>query len=160
MTFKFRPVPLAIAYGRTDSVKNSGGVLINCYSERAPEDAKNPVTLVGAPGQLQLAVLDVAPNVGPVGDGIVVNERPYFVTTKGLYKITNVGGTVRKLGALVVNAFAQMATNGLDIVIVDGVKSWRYEIQDDEDTVTPPPPEDFTATSDLFPSATVAHVAG
>ena len=110
MSFKFRPVPLAVAYGRTDSVKNSGGVLINCYAERAPEDAKNPVTLVGAPGQFPFATLDIAPNIGPVCDAIVVNERPYFVTTKGLYKITNAAGTVRKLGALTVNAQAMMAS--------------------------------------------------
>lgn len=160
MDFKFRPVPLAVGYGRTDSVKNSGGVIWNGYAERAPEDAKNPVTIVGAPGQLQLATLDVAPNLGPVAHGLMVNERPYFVTTKGLYKITNAAGTVRKLGALSVNANARMATNGTDIVIVDGQKSWRYTIQGDEDTVQPPAPEDYTASSDLFPSATVAFVDG
>lgn len=160
MGFKFRPVPLAVAYGRTDSVKNSGGVLINAYAERAPQDAKNPVTIVGAPGQFPLATLDTAPNIGPVADAIVVNEKPYFVTTKGLYKITDAAGTVRKLGALSVNAAAQMATNGIDIVIVDGVKSWRYVIQANEDVVAPPAPIDYTATSDLFPSATVASVDG
>lgn len=158
--FKFRPVPLAIGYGRTDSVKNSGGVIWNGYAERAPDDAKNPVTLVGSPGQLQLAALDVAPNLGPVACGVMVNERPYFVTTKGLYKITNAGGTVRKLGALSVNANARMATNGTDIVIVDGVKSWRYTVQANEDTVTPPAPEDYTVSSDLFPAATVTSVDG
>ena len=160
MGFKFRPVPLAIAYGRTDSVKNSGGVLINAYAERAPDDAKNHVTIVGAPGQFALATLDIAPNIGPVADALVLNERPYFVTTKGLYKITDAAGTVRKLGALSVNAAAQMATNGLDIVIVDGVKSWRYTVQANEDTVTPPAPVDYTASSDLFPSATVTSVDG
>lgn len=160
MGFKFRPVPLAIAYGRTDSVKNSGGVLINAYAERAPDDAKNPVTIVGAPGQFALATLDIAPNIGPVADALVLNERPYFVTTKGLYKITDAAGTVRKLGALSVNAAAQMASNGLDIVIVDGQKSWRYTVQADEDTVTPPAPVDYTASSDLFPSATVTSVDG
>lgn len=160
MGYRFRPVPLAIAYGRTNSVKNSGGVLINCYSEKAPEDAKNPVTLIGAPGQLQLAALDVAPNLGPVADAIVVNEKPYFVTTRGLYKIVNAAGTVRKLGALTVNAAAMMATNGTDIVIVDGQRSWRYTIQGNEDTVAPPAPEDFTGTSDLFPSCTVTSVDG
>lgn len=160
MEYKFRPVPLAIAFGRTDSVKNSGGVIWNGYAERAPDDAKNPVTIVGSPGQLALAVLDIAPNVGPVADGVVVNEKPYFVTTKGLYKITNAAGTVRKLGALAVNANARMASNGVDIVIVDGVKSWRYTIEATEDTVTPTPPEDYTASSDLFPAATVASVDG
>ena len=160
MGFNFRPVPLAVAYGQTDSVKNSGGTLVNCYAERAPEDAKNPVTLVGSPGQFPFATLDVAPNLGPVADGIIVRERPYFVTAFGLYKIINAGGTVRKLGSLGVNAAARMASNGIDIVIVDGERSWRYEIQNNEDTVTPPAPVDFTATSDLFPSATVAFVDG
>lgn len=165
MGFNFRPVPLAVAFGRTDSVKNSGGVIWNGYAERAPEDAKNPVTIVGSPGQVLFANFEEESEGGPpppqpVADAIVVNERPYFVTTTGLYKITNAGGTVRRLGDIDVNANAQMATNGLDIVIVDGVSSWRYQIKPDEDVVTPEPPEDFTATSDLFPSATVASVDG
>ena len=45
-------LPLPIAYGKANAVRNSGGFLVNLEAEAVPDgaDARSPVTLRGSPG--------------------------------------------------------------------------------------------------------------
>lgn len=125
-----RPILLAVSYGHTESVKNSGGELWNFYAEAAPEDAKARVTIVGHPGAVTFCTLGSTP--GHALDAVVVNDKLYVWTTTGLYKVY-ADGTSRKLGTATLQAPARCETNGTDIVCVDGIKGFKYEIDPGED---------------------------
>lgn len=125
-----RPIALAVSYGHTESVKNSGGELWNFFAEQAPENAKSPVTLFGHPGAAVFATLASTP--GNILDGVVVNDKLYLWTTTGLYKVYS-DGTSRKLGTSTLQAPARCDTNGLDIIAVDGIKAYKYTIDPGED---------------------------
>lgn len=142
---KPRPIAMAVSYGATDSVKNSGGVLINMYAEKAPQDAKNPVTLIGSPGQVAFATCGAS---GTVCHAIEHGQYVYVTTTAGLFRVTN-AGVVTQLATFTVLPLARMATNGTHIMIVDGVKALAHTIGGSGVT-------DITATASFFPSATVA----
>src|SRR5690554_2267763 len=107
--------PLAISYGKTDAVKNSGGYLTNMMAEAAPQDAKTPVTLIGSPGLREFA------NTGdaPVINGLEINGRMYVVTFDSLYRVYPDGGFFR-LGELTLRPACSLATNAVSIVVTDG----------------------------------------
>jgi len=146
---KPRPTPLAISYGRVDSVKNSGGVLWNIFAERAPDDAKTPVSLIGSPGQVAFATCGAT---GTVCDAVLIHTTLYVATTTGLFSITS-AGVVTSLGAITVLPLARMAANEEAISIVDGVSTWNY-------TLGGAAPHDATAESEYFPAASVTYIDG
>lgn len=122
------PFPLAISYGKTEAVKNSGGYLVNMLAKAAPQDAKTPVTLVGAPGLKEFADLGNAPIINM----LEINGRLYAVTFDSLYRVYPDGGMYR-LGELTLRPTCSLATNAVHIVVTDGNRIFAYEMRDDED---------------------------
>lgn len=151
-----RPIVLAISYGKTDSVKNSGGELWNWYAEAAPEDAKTPVTLFGSPGAVLFSDIEPEGTPGDALDGVVVNDQLYVWTTTGLIKVY-ADGTYRRLGNATLTAPARCDTNGVDIVCVDGVKGYKYTITADEDVILAPVVTEIT-DPDFYPASTVTTI--
>lgn len=122
-----QPFALPISYGLTDAVKNSGGHLINMEAEVAPRDARTPVTLRGTPGLLEFADLGDF----PVVDMIEVAGACYACTRTGIYRLFPDGGYFQ-LGTVILRNRGHMETNGLAIVMVDGLRIWSYTISADE----------------------------
>lgn len=155
------PYPMPIAYGHTDAVKNSGGYLINMEAEKAPDDARTPVTLNGSPG------LDLFNNTGvdPVLEEIEVGGAGYAVTKGGIYRIFADGGYF-KMGTVVLEPQCSIATNGLAIVVTDGKRAFAYTIQADEQLRydTNAPFVDFavelTGVPNFHPASTVTFLDG
>lgn len=161
-----QPFPLPISYGHTDAVKNSGGWLINWEAEVAPKDARTPVTLRGSPGLDRFAeCIDVGGISQPIVDAVEVDGAGYIITKTGLFRVFADGGTYQ-LATFALRQNARAATNGVHIVAVDGLRTWSYTIQTDEqsryDNSTPF--TDFgvelTADPNYYPSNTVTFMDG
>lgn len=156
---KLQPFPMPVAYGLTDAVKNSGGYLINMEAEKAPQDAKTPVTLLGSPGLKLFADT----GTDPVLQKIEINNADYAVTKGGIYRIFPDGGEF-KLGIFVLDPLCSIASNGIHIVVTDGKRIFAYEIQPDEqaryDTQAPfvDFAEELTNEPNYYPASTVTFI--
>lgn len=156
---RLSPASLPIAYGQTDAVKNSGGYLINMEAEKAPDDAKTPVTLIGSPG------LQAFTNVGvdPVMQLIEINRAAYIITKTSIYRLFSDGGTFR-MGAVSLDPACSVATSGLHIVMTDGKRIFAYEIQaDEQERYTNNAPyvdfvEELTNEPNYYPASTVTFI--
>lgn len=89
--------------------------LINCFLEKSPVGAKNPVALIGSYGIANFAT----PGNGPMRGGLVVKNTAYVVSGNALYRVdaTNASallGTVPNLDRV------SMAGDGTNIMIVTG----------------------------------------
>lgn len=155
------PWPLAVSYGLTDSVRNSGGFLTNLFAEKAPADAIDAVALVGTPGLKVFSAL----GVNPLVDMIDINGACYAVTTNGFYRLFPGGGSF-KLGNVVLRSSGMMVDNGLAILIVDQLSTYSYTLRPDEQSRfdTSAPFVDFivnkTGTAFVYPASTGCFLDG
>jgi len=156
---KLQPFPLPISYGQTDAVKNSGGYLINMEAEKAPDDAKTPVTLLGSPG----LKLFCDTGIDPVLSKIEINNADYAVTKTAVYRIFPDGGFYR-FGTVALETLNSIATNGIHIVVTDGKRIFAYTIQADEqsryDNQTPYVDfvTELTNAPNYYPASTVTFL--
>jgi hypothetical protein len=158
-----KPFPLPISFGQTDAVKNSGGFLINWEADAVPPgaDARTPVTLRGSPG---LAVFSDISEF-PVVDGLVVNDACYVCLKNGIYRIFPDGGSY-KLGTISLLAKGRASTNGIDLLVADGLRTWAYTFRSDEQFRydTNAPFTDFavekTGEPNYYPASTVTFLDG
>lgn len=89
--------------------------LVNCYLEKSPVGAKNPVALIGSYGIDNFAT----PGNGLLRGGLVVKNLAYVVSGTGLYRISS-GGTATLLGTVPNFDRVSMAGDGANIMIVTG----------------------------------------
>lgn len=156
-------LPLPIAYGKANAVRNSGGFLVNLEAEAVPDgaDARSPVTLRGSPG------LKTFCNTGdfPIVDGLEINGAVYVATKNAIYRIFPDGGSF-KLGTVSLLARGRCSTNGLDFVVTDGLRIWSYTFRSDEqfkyDTSAAfvDYAVELTGAANYYPAHTVAFLDG
>lgn len=94
----------------------SAQALVNLY----PEQTGQSITLYGTPGKSLWATI----GNGPIRGGIVVDGFAYIASGREVYKVTDLGvGTL--LGSLGTGyGRVYMASNGVDILIVDGASGY------------------------------------
>jgi hypothetical protein len=89
--------------------------LVNCWLEKSPVGAKNPVALIGSYG---IADFTTA-GTGYLRGGLVVKNVACVVSGTGLYRISS-GGTATLLGTVPNLDRVSMAGDGTNIMIVTG----------------------------------------
>lgn len=120
------PVQWAVGSHKVRSENANGSRLINMYAEVLPNDSKTQVVLYGTPGTALFSALPTWPVMGM----IVMDNTLYAVTSSNLYKI-NEDGSYEDLGSTNINGTrVSVATNGTDIVIVDGISGYVYNSTD------------------------------
>jgi hypothetical protein len=87
--------------------------IINCYLEKAPLNASNPIALVGAYGIEDFAT----PGTGPLRGGKTINGVPYVVSGAALYRI-NQNGSSTLLGSIPGTGYVGIAGDGLHVGVV------------------------------------------
>ena len=115
-------IPWATQSYKLDSLPVSSQRCVNYYAEKEPQDAKTDIAVLGAPG--------IAPWVTAGTGGIrgmnVMNNILYVVSGQNLYSVS-VAGQVTLLGSGIGGfSVVQMANNGSQVLIVNGVGAWVY----------------------------------
>ena len=119
------PIQWAIASDRRRSEKADRSRLVNLYAEALPPSSRSQVVLYGTPGTALLVELPTFPVLGLWKmDGIL-----YAVTPTNLYSVASNGAYV-DLGEVEMNGYVSMATNGMDLCMVDGTKGYHYSVSD------------------------------
>lgn len=113
-------IPWATASGKGRSSKANGTRLVNLYAEALPPDSKTPVVLYGTPGQCLYCELPTFPVLALC----VMSEKLYAATPTKLYLVEPNGYT--ELGDIDFSGRVSCASNGFDVVFVDGKKGYAY----------------------------------
>lgn len=118
-----QPVPFALQKqdGRA-SVSTLENVL-NLYLEPQPESAESPFALITTPGSRPYAEI---PDANGILGAIEVRRKTYIVTARALWTVQENG--FAKLADHTIYGRVIMATNGDDILYVDGYGVWGYTI--------------------------------
>lgn len=120
-----RPIRLVTSseHGRSEAV--NGSRLLNLYVEGLPPNSKTPVVLYGTPGTALFTSLPTSPVLAmAMMDGVM-----YAATATNLYSVASSGGYT-DLGSLELDARVSVATNGIDLVLVDGARGYVYNSAD------------------------------
>lgn len=125
-----KPIKLNFALesnsGRSDGI--SGSRLVNLFPEVVEHpDEGSSVVLYGTPGLMKFTSV---PNGGPILAMSKLDGKSYVVTNANLYRV-NWDGHVTDLGSLEISGDrVSIATNGIQIVFVDGRKGYYYSLAD------------------------------
>lgn len=114
-------IPFVIATNKARSSAVNGTRLVNCYAESQPQDSKNQVVLYGTPGTKRLYSL----NGWSVLQMIKSGDYVYGVTEQVMFRIDKFGN-IDAIGVVVLGGNVDMASNGTDIVAVDGTNGYYY----------------------------------
>lgn len=116
-----RPIQWAIASNSTKSEDANGSRLVNLYAEALPPDSKTQVALYGTPGTKVFSLLPT-PQVKALH---TLNGVLYAITAKRLYSI-DMFGSATEIGVVSMSGMVSVATNGIDLVFVDGNSGYAY----------------------------------
>lgn len=116
------PIPFAIASNKSRSKAVNNTRLVNLFAESAPQDSKAPIVVYGTPGTMPLTMLPTAPVLGM----LLMDERCYAVTKTKLYEVRK-NGQYKELGDVNFSGRVSMATNGFQLVMVDGSNGYAFE---------------------------------
>lgn len=108
------PLPAASAVAR--SLPLTRQRVVNCFAQKAPQDARTPYALYGTPGQLGFAVGVLPSPIRAMHTG--GNGTPYVIAGDGLYTLSSTG-TVAFLGsvAIVAGGFITIATSSTQVAV-------------------------------------------
>jgi len=120
-----RPIQWATGSNQTRSEAANGSRLINLYAEALPPDSKTPVALYGTPGTNPFSRLPTE----PVKALHTFKDQLYAVTSSRLYRIDKFGAYT-DLGEVDQSGPVSAATNGIDLVFVDGAKGYAFSAAD------------------------------
>lgn len=95
--------------------------IVNCYLEKTPLNASNPIALVGAYGIDEFATV----GTGPLRGGRVVNGVPYVVSGTSLYRV-EVDGAATELGAVPGSDFVSIAGDGTHVGVLSNQKLYVW----------------------------------
>lgn len=118
-------MPVSSNGGRSDS--SDGSRLVNLFANILPDSSDGPkVVLYGTPGTTLFAALPTWPVLAMIEMG----DKLYAVTASRLYRVEWYGAYV-DLGAVsIAGGRVSIATNGIQIVFVDGTKGYYYSESD------------------------------
>lgn len=106
------------ARARSPTVRNER--TLNCYLEVDQNNARAPVALYGTFGLLHWATVGDGPTRGSITSGALT----FWVSGNGVFTLDR-AGTVTQLGTIGTTAGrVGMASNGKEVLIVDGDKGW------------------------------------
>lgn len=109
---------------RLESVNQSAQRCVNLYLEQSEQGGKTPAMLVRTPGK----VLRVNLGNDPVRQMLPFGNYVYAVSGYGVYRI-NSSYAATKIGEISTRTgFVSMATNGQQVIIVDGVAGWIVNV--------------------------------
>lgn len=98
---------------------------VNCYLEMDRGSPRAPVALYGMPGTVLQATLAAGAHRGAIYSGGSVDAGAYFVAGSHIYRMNPFNFAVVDCGEITTNTGrVGMATNGNEVLIVDGVKGW------------------------------------
>lgn len=115
-----KPIPLVVDTAEGDI--SGQELLVNVFPSKS-NGGKYPYTLTNAPG---LAFIMDLPT-GPIKSMISVNDRGFAATATEFYEIF-ISGVYVKLGDIDQTGIISMAQNGYQIVMVNGIKGYSYDL--------------------------------
>lgn len=125
---------LAVESSRSRAPQLNNEHLLNWMTERQPAEAKSQAPLFGCPGILLHALTGGAPSRG----ACMFQGSAMFVQGQVLWEIKQNGASVVRgvgiLGTLPVG----MASNGIQLMIVNGVHGWTFDFTNGLQQVTSP----------------------
>ena len=116
-----RPIQWATGSNQTRTEAANGSRLVNLYAEALPPDSKTPVALYGTPGTRIFCHLPT----NPVKALHRLNDVLHAITATRLYRIDRFGDST-EVGEVDQTGPVSAATNGIDLVFVDGKKGYAY----------------------------------
>lgn len=117
------PIQFAVASDEGRSNNANGSRLINFFAETLPPTSKNVAVLYGTPGQKSFVTLPTA----PVKAMIEMNGLLYAITATKLYSVTS-AGVITLIDSVTMAGSVSIASNGVHIAFVDGIKGYYYSI--------------------------------
>lgn len=125
-----QPVPFATQSAEQRTSGNSIERLVNMMVSTVPANSKYPVDIIPTTGAKLLDRVDDT----PVSQVKWAKDRFYFTTGVGLYELTPKGTPAGgDRGNLLIQApfgpNVEMATNGVELVIVDGERGWWWSTE-------------------------------
>lgn len=111
---------------RHPSSRVSSQRLINGYAQAEPQSAKTTLTILGPPGIPTFTEV----GSGPIRGMIEADEKAYVVSGLSFYEVDEDGTATLKSGVneILGNGPVPLASNGLEIAMVDGTKGWTYNL--------------------------------
>lgn len=98
--------------------------IVNAFIEKQPPDSKTKAPLFGAPG---LRLTGTA-GTGPIRGFVLLSDLLYIVSGADLYR-QEANGSITHLGTGIVGTRpVSLASNGTQIVIVDGTNGWLWSV--------------------------------
>ena len=144
------PVYFTTGAAQTEADQATTGNLLNLYAEALPAGAKVPAALLSTPGSKLTFTLPEDSSI----EAMIIIDRVLYVVGRQKFTIipldtpetrteydNNVSGRV------------SLATNGNDIMWVDGVEAWAYTIDTETFKV-------MTAEPNVYPSNTITFLDG
>lgn len=117
-----REIPLAANTSEQDISGNE--LLVNVYP-RASTGGKYPFNLINTPGLAFFCELPTFPVLGLHNN----KGRVFAVTPSKMYEIFK-NGTFKELGDVDLKGRVSMEDNGIQVVVVDGIKGFYYDARD------------------------------
>lgn len=144
------PIKFADNSVATRSKKSTLETLINMYPEKAPDDAVNQVTLYQCSGLTPFATMGAEPILALHE----MNGVLYSITKHDISRV-NVDGTTLSVGTFLADGLVgrvNVANNGATMMIVDGYKTYSYDIANGL--------LNLTGQTGMYPSNTVTFQDG
>jgi hypothetical protein len=136
-------IPFGTQAYKHKSLTLSAQRCINLYAEQQPQDAKEAVALLWAPG----LPLYQAVGAGPIRGLMFMRNFLYVVSGTRLIRVANSGATL-DLGEIPGVGLVQMANDGTNIVILSGPESDQAYVAT-QSTLTQITDSDFPGASDV-----------
>lgn len=140
---------LAVESSRSRAPQLNNEHLLNWMTERQPPEAKGQAPLFGCPGILTFSTAGTQPSRG----SILFGKQALFVQGDTLYRV-NANGSAFPAGSGIGGTNpVGMASNGLQVVIVNGVLGWTYDATNGLQQITSPafaPARTVTFLDDYF----------
>lgn len=113
-------IPFVGSFGEARSLNANAQRAVNCFLEMDNSSPRAPVALYGTPG----TVLEFTLGDAPVRGCIVQDTLSYWVAGDSVYKV-DTSYTATLLGTIsTATGPVSMASNGTEVLIVDGVGGW------------------------------------
>lgn len=127
------PILFAVETAQSRSLPLSAQRIVNCFTEKQPQEAKSPVPLFLAPGLSAFAA--TIPNV-PIRGFCVMQNVLYALAGPTFYQIDQFGvGTALGTGVSG-DGIVGMASNGNQVCVVNGITGWIYDLTSNNSTNT------------------------
>ena len=128
------PLQFSVESAESRSLPVSAQLLQNYFAERQTPGSKSQIALFGAPGLTLFSTL----GSGPVRGFQKMGTLLYAVSGDKLFSLSKTGQVVQLGAGISGSAPVSMSTNGVQIIVVNGLAGWTYSTTDGFQTISSP----------------------